>query len=439
MSRTLGPAALLLVLGLAAGAAADEPRSPTPSKERGDAGKSVSPDASLFRREAPDKPWQFVKEGETLSSNDLLLGGYRSALESKNGAVRLDYLTDFSGTSPFPVIETAVVLHLNDHADLDFTLDRGRVDVINQKKEGPARVLCRFRGEVWDLTLAGPGTRVSVEVYGRWPRGAAFKKDPGPADVPLADLILLVLKGEAEVKVGGARHALQAPPGPAMLDWGSQTGLSPSPQRLDKLPDWAEPKPNDPEIEKRLAARKRMAELLKTKSIGETLDALLTSEDPAERRLGVLGAGALDDLERLARALSTTKYPDVWDYGVIALRHWIGRGPGQDQKLYHGLIEKRKMTPEQAETLIELLHGFNDETLNLPETYETLIEYLDKDELAFRGLAYWHLKRLVPGGEKFGYDPLGPKDKRDAAIAEWKKLIPAGKLPPRSAVKPGDK
>src|SRR4051812_22102062 len=100
MSRTLRPAALLLALALAPLLAADEPKPPT--KERGDAGKAVSPDASLFRREAPDKPWQFVKEGETLSGNDLLLGGYRSALESKNGAVRLDYLTDFSGTSPFP-------------------------------------------------------------------------------------------------------------------------------------------------------------------------------------------------------------------------------------------------------------------------------------------------------------------------------------------------
>src|SRR5205823_4012654 len=126
---------------------------------------------------------------------------------------------------------------VNAQADLDFTLDRGRVDIINQKKEGPARVLCRFRGEVWELTLAAPGTRVSVEVYGRWARGAPFKLDPGPADVPLADLILLVLKGEADVKVGGARHALTVPPGPALLSWGSETGLSPSPQRLDQLPD----------------------------------------------------------------------------------------------------------------------------------------------------------------------------------------------------------
>src|SRR5262249_22657150 len=146
----------------------------------------------------------------------------------------------------------------------------------------------------------------------------------------------------------------------------------------------------------RLAAMKHFRELLQTKPQGEGLDELLQSEEPAERRLGGVASAAPGDLGHLGKALATAKDPDVWGKGVLALRHWIGRGPGQDLKLYQGLIEKRKMKPAQAETVLELLHGFDDESLGQPETYETLIEFLNKDELPIRGLAYWHLKRLVP-------------------------------------------
>jgi hypothetical protein len=439
MYRTLRPAALLLALGLASAAAADDLK-PLPSKERGDAGTARPGDGLMVRREAADKPWQPVKDGETLSSNDLLIGSPLTALESKNGAVRLNFLTDFSGTSPYPVIEAAVTLHVNPKADLDFTLDRGRVEVANEKKDGAARVLFRVRGEVWELTLAEPGTLVGIEVYGRWAHGTPFKKEPGPKDVPLTDMVLIVLKGQAELKHTDCRHLLKGPPGPALVDWGSEVGQCPSPQRLDKVPDWAEP-PNltDPKVMKRIAATKRLRELLQTKLPTEAIETLLQSDEPFQRRLGVFAAAALDDLEPLGNALSTTKYPDVWDNGVIALRNWIGRGPGQDLKLYNALIEKRKMKPAQAATVLELLHGFADDDLDEPETYETLIDFLGKDELAIRGLAYWHLKRLVPQGEKIGYDPLAPKDKREAAIAEWKKLIPKGKLPPKPEPKPGDK
>jgi hypothetical protein len=80
---------------------------------------------------------------------------------------------------------------------------------------------------------------------------------------------------------------------------------------------------------------------------------------------------------------------------------------------------------------MQLLHSFSDEDLTNPALYQTLIDYLSHDELAIRGLANWHLHRLVPAGREFGYDPLAAKVERDKAIAKWKTLIPAGKMPPR--------
>src|SRR5262249_20253003 len=99
--------------------------------------------------------------------------------------------------------------------------------------------------------------------------------------------------------------------------------------------------------------------------------------------------------------------------------------------LYQGLIQKRKLSPVHAETVLQLLHSFGETELAQPETYQTLIDYLDHDLLPIRGLAYWHLQRLVPDGQNLRYDPLGPKEKREAAIEKWRKLVPKGKVPPR--------
>jgi hypothetical protein len=137
---------------------------------------------------------------------------------------------------------------------------------------------------------------------------------------------------------------------------------------------------------------------------------------------------------RLGAVLANAKHADTWDYGVRALRHWIGRGPGQDMKLYNGLIKEAKMSELEAETVLQLLHSFGEDQLTHPELYEVLIDFLDHDKLAIRGLAHWHLYRLVPEGQKIAYSPLDPKESRMKPIQEWKKLIPPGKLPPHSKI-----
>jgi hypothetical protein len=142
--------------------------------------------------------------------------------------------------------------------------------------------------------------------------------------------------------------------------------------------------------------------------------------------------GALDDLPRLGKAMRETKYAGLWDDGILALRHWIGRCPGQDQILYDRLIEVGKYKPVQAETLMELLHSFGDEDLARPETYQTLIDFLDHDVIGIRGLAYWHLRRLVPAGQGINYNPAASKEERKAAIQKWRALVPSGQVPPRA-------
>ena len=179
----------------------------------------------------------------------------------------------------------------------------------------------------------------------------------------------------------------------------------------------------------RRAAILKFKRLAKSKSIGEAADEFVKSESKAERRAAVNVMAAIDDLPRLGKALQTTKHADVWDSGINALRAWIGRGPGQDQKLYKALIEQYKYPAKEAAIVLQLMHGFSDDDLAHPDTYETLLDYLECERLSIRGLAIWHLSRLVPAGKKISYNPTAPKDERERAAKAWRKLIPEGKLP----------
>lgn len=395
------------------------------------AGTSVGPPASMLRRPAPGQPWHVVMKDEKIPAGELIVAGPDSSILSKDGKVRLNMLTDFGGNSPFPVIEAAVSLRETPDADLGFVLDRGRVDVTNTSAQGPAKVRFQVRQDTWELTLAKPGDRVALELYGRWPAGAQVNLAPGAKDTPLASLVILALKGDASLLHKGAVVAMQAPPGPALIEWDSVNGQDSAPSQLDKLPTWAtEDIQQSPEARARAAVRVRFRELLLAKGLTGALDTLLASNNPLERRLGVMCAAATDELERLALVWREGKHPDVYLNGIQALRHWIGRGPGQDQALYTVLLEKGHLNPVQAETILQLLHSFGDDELKRPEIYQTLISFLNHDVPAIRGLAYWHLVRLAPSGKEFGYDPFAEKSARAAAIAKWKKLIPPGKLPP---------
>src|SRR5215831_14791941 len=192
--------------------------------QRGPAGKVLTDTGTIMAREQVDKPWRVLEKGQSAPADDLLLGMPGSSLESKNGAVRLSFLSDLDEMSPFPVLETAGVLHASNDFDLEFTLDRGRVDVTNQKNKGSAKVRVHFEKRYWDLTLEQPGTRVALEIYGRWPPGSRYNPDAKEERGPVINFVLLVLKGRVDRKCPICQVALEGPPGPALFEWDSVNG-----------------------------------------------------------------------------------------------------------------------------------------------------------------------------------------------------------------------
>src|SRR5207249_3697635 len=92
----------------------------------------------------------------------------------------------------FPAALAALVV------GLAFAVDRGRVDVINHKSQGEARLRIRIkdRPRSGEVVLNTPGTHIALMLFGRWPAGVPFTKTPKPGDGPTLHLLSLVYRGE---------------------------------------------------------------------------------------------------------------------------------------------------------------------------------------------------------------------------------------------------
>jgi hypothetical protein len=399
---------------------------------------------TLLTRANDERTWQPAAPSDTVFSRDELLAlpGTRAVVASPGGGATLTLAGNLPQLSSFPGLHSSVVLHDSRAFDFDLTLVHGRVLLKNTRKEGAARVWLRLPTEAWQLTLPAPGDEVAVELYGRWPRGVAFSKKPRPEDVPTRVATLLVLSGRAELKIGGERHGLGAPPGAAYYHWDSIAGTDAGAQRRDALPPWAEPDAKATGAAKAVAdVADKYLGLVKDRNPDAALVQLLAEADHEKdadraalaRAFAVSGLAAVGDLGHVADALADAKHEDARENAVIALRNWIGAQPDRDLPLYRVLTDVQNYTPAEAETVMQLLHSpFIAEQ---PETYETLIDYLNHKRLAVRELARWQLYHLAPVGRDIKYDAAASAEDRAKAAKAWKELIPNGQLPPKEKKK----
>ncbi|HEV3261180.1 MAG TPA: hypothetical protein VG013_30285 [Gemmataceae bacterium] len=454
--------ALALVLGLACspGGAADAAKDA--DKERPTTvGENASPAGVLLRWDASNKAWQPVEPKASVSSTEPLMALPASRAEvdikGKKGTVGLSLWGNLPELSSFPGRESVVVLHADPDVDLNLSLERGRVAITNLKDKGDARVRVQFEDDSYDVTLEGKDSAVALELYGRWPRGIPFsrekpkkdndKQESAGEEKPAISVVLHVIKGQADLKVGSEHYSLHAPPGPAFFAWDSLRGAARGPTRKSKLPAWAEPGGSRAAEGKAIqTAVNKLAARMADKPVETVLSDALDAADTTTRKLAVHDLAAIDDRLRLLDALGDTKSADVRQTAIDAAQHWIGRGPGQDRKLYNFLVKRGKYSEGQAEIVLQLLHDFGDDDWFRPETYETLIAYLRSSKLPIRELAMWQLYNsdFVPykDKKKVPYDPAGSEEERERAFKAWKKLIPDGQLPQRPkgpTVKPKEK
>jgi hypothetical protein len=388
--------------------------------------KWVSVSGVLLERQGGS--WKAVKPGDSLASGVLTVGMPHVDLLSLSGVVQVRLLADIGQRGPFPVLEAGATFHDPAGVDLDLTPERGIIVLDNLSKEGQAKVRVRFQGETWTLHLQTPGTKVGLEIFGRHAPGL-IQDINEKSDIPHLNLLMIVLKGQAFLETATQGTGMHAPPGLARMAWDNLSRQA-SFQRLDQLPETIV-KPLDDREEKTSKALAAAMGKLSQGDLGKGLDTLLQSGDKLERFAGITMAGAVDDLPRLFGVLMTSKDVASRDHAIVALRHWLGREPGQLKKMHTALLATGKVNEVQSRNLMHLLVGFDQEERADPDTYVLLLTYLDYHGQAVRALAHWHLVRLAPAGKDLGFDASAPEEQRRQAVQRWHALIPAGQLPPR--------
>lgn len=398
---------------------------------RAKAATCLSSTGSLLTRGDPLQPWKVRKTQSDIYSRDLLLTlpASQAEIESISKGVRLILWGNTPDLTPYPVLESAVVLHDTRAFDLDFTLDRGRVILVNARKKGEARIWVRLPNTAWELTLNDPDSKVALEMYGRWPNGLPFNNNPRNQAAPTQALTLIVLKGSVSFKTEDKEHLLKAS-GPATIHWDSVFGRVSEPSRLTQFPSWATEKfEKEPEVAQRRIFLRFLQSKFQSEGIKKTLQTTLDNPKTAaeNRQLAVYALGAIDSLSGVMQALTNKSSPKLRETAVETLRHWIGHSRGQDMELYRWIVGQKAYTVTQADTIMQLLHSpFNPAD---PVTYQALIAFLQHKKLAVRELARWHLARLAPEGKEIQFDAAAAEQERAKAVDQWRKLIPSGKLP----------
>jgi hypothetical protein len=312
-----------------------------------------------------DVLWEPLKAGAAAPTDRLLVSLFESVIRSGNGAVEVRLRGDIGEIGPLPAFESAIHIHTNPKVDLDLTLDRGIVVLVNKKKSGAAHVDLRIRGKTLHLTLDQPDARLGIDLFARHAPGLAALK----ADNPTYFVFVLNADGSAHVAHGEKSVALHAPPGPALLRWDSQIQEI-DVQHLEKLPDWVKPS----QVETKLLEQMNRA----AKSIGDGIPRpaflkLAIADDPIDRKVGLTAVGALGTPAPLFAAMQKSKHADARQFSILVVRNWLGHEPGQIKKLETAL-GGIGLSKTDIESLIHLLLGFDDEERNQPATYQVLID-----------------------------------------------------------------
>jgi hypothetical protein len=388
---------------------------------------------SFASRPATGTEYRPLPAAADIHSTDRIVAFPAASLGSKNGRIGLAFPGDLMGDAPAPIYDTACILHPTEEVDLDVTLECGRVIVTNSASEGTATCRLRFWNQTWTIALETPETRLLLDLSSRWPAGTRFqprKMDRPGSAAPVATALLVILKGQATVDVGGVAMALTAPPGPAELRWDSLHDPPRVARKLEQLPSWADPqRPLTPSARALAETFERFRQLY-AREPDQALVRFATAKELLPRLVALHVAQALDVLEHLEQTLNAPPTKDEWDLCVTLLRHWIARQPQHDQLLYDFLLTRQQYAPAEGRIFLQLLLGFSDEDLRQAETYQVLLDYLTHDKAALRNLAAWHLLRLLPEAQRFPYKPDGSRDDALRTRDQWKQLLPPQTLPP---------
>ena len=235
---------------------------------------------------------------------------------------------------------------------------------------------------------------------------------------------------------------------PARVAWNSGEPEHLFPTSLPMPPDWwNKPPAVSPTVQDVLLSLDDWA-IKRLDSSTHVIDTILTvireSKDRTDRLLGLWFVAALDEPGHLIEFLedNDVKHADIRNTAMYALRDWLARNTQRREELTKLVQQRRGWSRANAMLVVSLLSPFSAQALADPATYQSLIDYLDHDKLAVRHLAAQHLyaelgPRMPHDALKIDFDPTQESKERREVVAQWRKAVPAGKLPLAPAKKNG--
>src|SRR5262249_30828281 len=149
-------------------------------------GKSQS-GPGFWRSEGADSLYERVQPRDDVYSRDVMLAipGAQAEVVPNSRGVKLTLFGNLPELSDSSALDSAVILHDTSAYDLDGTLLRGRIVLVNTKEKGEAKVWLRADRAGVQLVMPEPGDSAALEIYGRWARGVPFSLKRGEQGSPV--------------------------------------------------------------------------------------------------------------------------------------------------------------------------------------------------------------------------------------------------------------
>ncbi|MCZ2341435.1 MAG: alanine and proline-rich secreted protein Apa [Bacteroidales bacterium] len=404
-----------------------------PQANRVMAGRLAQPTALLLHRIGDETDWQRVGPTDmTITTTESVMAppGAKGTVVLDTG-VEIELWGNLPELLPSPLLWSSVVFHdPYEGFAADLTVRAGRIYIKTDKPDG-AKVRLRFGGsEIWDVTLLDPTADVAFEVITSPNPGAA--EEPAPITAGLA-----VVGGKVSVKTRFQEFPKIEKNN--IISWDSKRRGT---EGIQKLPDegtayfarfqtYPDPTPARAALGAVDRFNKRLTDPTRVKvvfaeALTETGAPSLDSVTAA--RIAVLTQAAMGEFPALVDAVEDVNRSYVREAAVFGLRAALAVHPNAAAKFRALLIEKARLTEEQADTVLRLLRGLTDLEKKSPMMHDQLLTLMSSNKVAVRELAFMTLLNEVDQESRSNralasFDAGGPDQAREPVVRAWKRRI----------------
>lgn len=404
-----------------------------PKADRVPVGRLTQPNSLLLHRLGNEAEWQRVGPTDlNITSTESVMAppGAKATVELSTG-VDIELWGNLPELLPAPLLWSSVVLHdPYEGFAADLTVQAGRVYIKTDNPDG-AKVRLRFGGsEIWDLTLPDPTTDVAFEVI--------ITPSPGTADEPPHITAgLTVVGGTAQLKVRFKDYPKIEKN--SVVSWDNKGRGIEGPKKLPdegvayfaRFQTYPDPTPARAALAAIDRFNKRLTDPTRVKVV--FAEALTEAGPPSldtvsAARIAVLTQAAMGEFPALVDAVEDANRAYVREAAVFGLRTALAVHPGAAAKFRALLIEKARLTDEQADMVVRLLRGLSDAEKKTPLMMDQLVSLMESNKVAVREVSFATLINEADPESRgnralSSFDAGGPDQAREGVVKAWKRRI----------------